>query len=398
MIWDNPPLGSLVEAIVPARDKPEQLDGPIPWVRIEDFDGKYISGSKSGQGVTLATIRSMPLRIFPSGTVVCTCSCSMGITAIVEQPIVTNQTFIGLKPRDDRLLPEFLYYALQAHRDRLTANATGAIQTYLSKNDFTTLRIAVPPVAEQRAIADYLDRETARIDALVAAKKRMSRTLSERFEAVLEEAMPTAGGTRRVRFLATKIGSGKTPPGGAEVYRSEGVPFLRSQNVLNGSLDLTDVVFISPEMDAEMANTRIKGGDVLLNITGGSIGRCAVVSEAVVGGNLNQHVCIVRPHETTVGPLLHYAFRSCFVQEQIRELQVGGNRDGLNFEQVGNLRVAIPSTMRDQVLLTEHIAEIEAEHQSIANSITEQVALLYQRREALVSAAVIGQIEVQVAA
>jgi type I restriction enzyme S subunit len=200
--WPTPPLGSLVETIVPARDKPTDLSGPVPWVRIEDFDGKYLFGSKSGQGVSEATIQAMPLRLFPRDTVVCSCSCTMGTTAIVREALVTNQTFIGLLPRTANLSSEFLYYALQGHRERLTATATGAIQSYLSRDDFRSLRLPIPPLATQRAIADYLDCETARIDALVATKRRMVDLLEERRVATIARLVtPTSENAPGWRLL-----------------------------------------------------------------------------------------------------------------------------------------------------------------------------------------------------
>jgi len=125
--WQTTRLGWVADTLVPQRDKPDSLDGPIPWLRIEDFDGKYLSESKSGQGVTAQQIREMPLRLFPAGSVVCSCSCTMGATAIAARPLITNQTFIGLVPHAG-LLSDFLYYLLQGRRDELQAQASGAIQ------------------------------------------------------------------------------------------------------------------------------------------------------------------------------------------------------------------------------------------------------------------------------
>ncbi|WP_237764058.1 restriction endonuclease subunit S, partial [Staphylococcus aureus] len=78
--------------------------------------------------------------------------------------------------------------------------------------------------------------------------------------------------------LTTKIGSGKTPKGGSENYTNKGIPFLRSQNIRNGKLNLNDLVYISKDIDDEMKNSRTYYGDVLLNITGASIGRTAINS------------------------------------------------------------------------------------------------------------------------
>ena len=84
--------------IVPQRDKPKEFGGNIPWCRIEDIDGKYLAGTKSGQYVTEETIKKMNLRLIPEGAVICSCSASLGVQAILTVPCITNQTFIGIIP------------------------------------------------------------------------------------------------------------------------------------------------------------------------------------------------------------------------------------------------------------------------------------------------------------
>ena len=94
--------------------------------------------------------------------------------------------------------------------------------------------------------------------------------------------------------LTDKVGSGVTPTGGSEVYKTQGILFLRSQNILYGKLSLNDVAFIPNEIDETMENSRVRPFDVLLNITGASIGRSAYFPEELVNANVNQHVCIIR--------------------------------------------------------------------------------------------------------
>jgi type I restriction enzyme, S subunit len=100
--------------------------------------------------------------------------------------------------------------------------------------------------------------------------------------------------TLRLKLLTNKVGSGKTPKGSREIYSSEGVVFLRSQNVHEDGLRLDDVVFIDEEIDEEMQQTRVRPGDVLLNITGASIGRTCIVPTPFPRANVNQHVYILR--------------------------------------------------------------------------------------------------------
>ena len=95
----------------------------------------------------------------------------------------------------------------------------------------------------------------------------------------------------------THVGSGVTPRGGKSAYTSSGITFLRSQNVYFEGLELDDVVFIPTEIDDVMRRSRVQPNDVLLNITGASIGRCTVVPADLGPANVNQHVCIVRTTE-----------------------------------------------------------------------------------------------------
>ena len=107
----------------------------------------------------------------------------------------------------------------------------------------------------------------------------------------------------RIKDHVVKIGSGITPSGGAASYLDSGVPLLRSQNVHFEGLRLEDVAYIAKETHDEMNGTKLRARDVLLNITGASIGRCAFVPDGFGEGNVNQHVCILRPAAT-----LNYKF------------------------------------------------------------------------------------------
>ena len=96
-----------------------------------------------------------------------------------------------------------------------------------------------------------------------------------------------------IEHICSKIGSGSTPRGSN--YSSKGIPFFRSQNIYNGGLVYEDIKFISEEVHQTMIGTEVLPNDLLLNITGGSLGRCAIVPENFQRGNVSQHVCILRP-------------------------------------------------------------------------------------------------------
>jgi type I restriction enzyme S subunit len=159
---------------------------------------------------------------------------------------------------------------------------------------------------------------------------------------------------------AVKVGSGLTPTGGERVYRQWGRPFLRSQNVGWGSLLMQDVAYIDDETHASFSATEIRVGDVFLNITGASIGRSAVADARVQGGNVNQHVCIIRCDIEELDPkYLKYFLLSEAGQRQIGSFQAGGNRQGLNFIQIRSFRLPLP-TILEQRAIAGVLSDVDA--------------------------------------
>lgn len=155
--WKQVSLKEIIsDFIVPMRDKPKQLNGPIPWCRIEDFDGKYLNTSKSNQGVTYETVKNMNLKIFPKGTLLVSCSAYLGRCAIVKTELITNQTFIGLVP-NGKICVEFLFYIMCREEKNLNALSSGTTINYLSREQFEDYTIFIPTnVQEQIAIAEIL--------------------------------------------------------------------------------------------------------------------------------------------------------------------------------------------------------------------------------------------------
>ena len=102
----------LSEFIVPMRDKPKSFNGNIPWCKIEDINGKYLSDTLTEKYVTEDTIKTMNLKVYPVNTLLFTCSATIGVTAITAKPLCTNQTFIGLVP-SEKINVEYLSLTLK---------------------------------------------------------------------------------------------------------------------------------------------------------------------------------------------------------------------------------------------------------------------------------------------
>ncbi len=160
----------------------------------------------------------------------------------------------------------------------------------------------------------------------------------------------------RIRDVNTFIGSGITPLGGKSNYPLTGIPFIRSQNVWPDGLKLDDIAYISEEQHEKMSRTKVHPLDVLLNITGASIGRSTFVPEDFSEANVNQHVCIIRTSRNVDYRLISYFLNSPFGQDQIFSTQGGVTREGLNYKQVRSLKIPIASLEEQQ----EIVRRIEA--------------------------------------
>ena len=153
--------------IVPQRDKPKVFDGTIPWCRIEDIEGKYLNGSLSNQLVSKDTIKQMNMHICPVGSVICSCSASLGIQAITTIECCTNQTFIGIVPIESVLYNEYLFYYLKAQTKYFHKIATGTTIKYISRDKFEELPFALPPFEEQKRIVSKIENLFTVLDEIV---------------------------------------------------------------------------------------------------------------------------------------------------------------------------------------------------------------------------------------
>ena len=297
--------------------------------------------------------------------------------AIIKEKGIITSAYLAVQPDEDRIVPKFALYLFKAYDAKQVFHGMGSgVRKTLKYSDFKNIKIVAPSMDIQRHIVAYLDCKTQEIDQLIAEAKASIEEYKAWKASIIYEAvtkgldpnvemkdsgvewigmMPTTWSACALKQLTTKIGSGKTPSGGAEVYTTEGVMFLRSQNVYNTGLELDSVSFISEEIDETMANTRVQYQDVLLNITGGSIGRCCLYDLEGIPANVNQHVCILRADKTKLLPqFIRYFWNSASGPKVVAQHQTGGNRQGLNFEQIGSTKIPCCS-IEEQEQIVSHL-------------------------------------------
>lgn len=148
---------------------------------------------------------------------------------------------------------------------------------------------------------------------------------------------------KKLDEITEKINSGKTPLGGESVYVDEGIMFIRSQNVLDSLLSFENSTYITDTINNTMKNSVVMPNDILLNITGASLGRSCVVPNDFTIGNVNQHVCIVRIDKFNEPGFIQPIFASEKGQNIFACLQTGSGREGLNFQSIKGIEIHLPS-------------------------------------------------------
>lgn len=280
-----------------------------------------------------------------------------------EQGIITSAyTTIQLKSNIENH-PRYMNYLFRCYDDCKVFYGLGnGVRQSINYSELKRVAILKPSYNCQMQIAKYLDTKCTQIDTIIAKEQSVIEKLQEYKQAIITQVItrglnsstkmkktrlewigmiPEHWNVKKIKYLTSKIGSGKTPKGGSDVYIDEGILFIRSQNVHDGYFDLSSAVFISPEIDCTMSNTRVYRDDVLLNITGGSIGR-ACLYESDELANVNQHVCIIRCNSQMRPKFMQYFWNSSIGKTSIDIYQSGANREGLNFFEIGNTVVPTP--------------------------------------------------------
>lgn len=406
---------SILGGSTPKSEVNDYWDGEICWITPADLS--RLQSEKihdSIRKITSSGLNSCGANLVPVGSIVLSTRAPIGSIGIAAIALCTNQGCKSLVPHQNQE-SRFLAYFLGVATSELNIRGKGTTFLELSADELGAFRAGMPPQEEQKAIANFLDRETAKIDALVAEQAKLVALLKEKRQSVISHAVtqgldpsvpmknsgvewlgkvPAHWKVRKIKQLTSRISSGKTPLGGNETYLDEGVLFLRSQNVYDDGLRLDDAVFISEETHQAMVVSAVQPNDILLNITGASIGRSCLVPREFPAANVNQHVCVVRLVDEEAVPFIAWFFKSDVAKNQIDLAQNGAAREGLNFEQIGAMVLPLPNAKEQfqiQCFLDAETAKLDALTAEAQSAIT----LLQERRTALISAAVTGQIDVR---
>ncbi len=329
----------------------------------------------------------------------------------------------------------FLWYVLTSklYIEHISITAFGGAQPNISDSELLTCSFPLPPPPEQTNIAKFLDRETSKIDDLVAEQRRLMKLLKEKRQAVISDAvtkgivneefgiknehLSTPGRPVYTTHQSPLVPSGvewlgDVPEGWrvlplkyfcrittgfafkSESFADDGIPLIRIGDILSsGKIDLSKAKYLPVDFLEEHKETAVRQNDILMAMTGATIGKAAryLCNELSL---LNQRVCAFRASQSESQPFLWYVLTSKFYIEHISITAFGGAQPNISDSELLTCSFHLPP-LQEQTQIAKFL---DSETQKIDILITESqfaINLLQERRTALISAAVTGQIDVR---
>lgn len=429
--WDVVPLAYLVRLLggaTPDTSKTEYWDGTIPWVSPKDMKVAKIADAEDH--VSFEALQNSPLQMIPADTVLFVVRGMILAhsfpVAVTTAPVTINQDMKGAVC-GERLLPRFLAWALDGLEGLLVSLADESAHgtRKLETGTITRLPFLLPPRTAQHAISDFLDRETTRIDALVAKKRTLIERLKEKRTALISrtvtrglppEAARAAGLDPHpklkpsgidwlgdvpahwhvlplTKYIAEKSDyRGKTPE-----KTEEGVFLVTAKNVRMGFIDYESSreYVAEVEYDEIMRRGLPKIDDILFT-TEAPLGNVALVDREDIA--LAQRIIRFRMHPAVFdSKFTLYAMMSDHFQVQLQGLSTGSTAEGLKASKLPLLRLIAPP-VSEQRAIAEFLDRETANVDELLTKVASAIERLQEYRTALITAAVTGKIDVRHAA
>lgn len=391
--WSPKPLKRVFRVVngsTPKADVPEYWDGEVIWATPDDLgrlNGSPVLGHTS-RSITEKGYHSCGTTLVPAASLILSTRAPIGHVAIAGRQMCTNQGCRALVPVRD-VDSRYFYYQLLALKPLLAAAGNGSTFKELSTESLEQLRIAQPSQAVQEQIADFLDRETARLDALIAKKRQLQRLLEMRFAAHVSEVFSSlVQRTIPLKRLATRIDVG-IAEAATYAYTSVGVPLLRSMNVRPNKLEYDSLLFLDDDFASSRESKRLRKND-LLTVRTGNAGVSAVVPPSLDGAHC--FTLLMTTLKDGQEPEFYCRYLNSDLAQDYFRLEGWGTAQ-VNISVPILQNIPVPFVPQDQ---QEHAARVlrarECETRLIDDKLRSAIILLAEYRTALITAAVTGQV------
>lgn len=416
--WKSVPMKHLVRLQsggTPSKENEAYWEGTIPWASAKDMKAEFLTDTEDH--ITKHAIEQGAASLLESGSVIFVVRgmilARMFPVAVTRAPMAINQDLKAAIP-GPHLISDYLAWYLRGTADESLCrlDEAGHGTKALRMDAWTSLEVALPPLAEQASLAAFLDRETAKIDALVVEQERLIDLLKEKRQAVISHAvtkglnpdapmkdsgiewlgaLPDHWERVQLGRLCRYISDG---PHFSPKYVDDGITFLSARNVKVDGWDFDDVKYISDD-DYEDFSRRIipEFGDILYT-KGGTTGVARVV-DFRDKFQVWVHIAVLKIDDLISNPwFVSYALNSIGCYEQSQILTRGATNNDLGLTRLVKIWLALPPIL-EQFAIATFLDRETAKLDSLVAEAQHAIDLLKERRAALISAAVTGRIDVR---
>ena len=395
MTWTTTRLKHVARVGYGLGQPPALSETGIPILRATNITrGKF-----SADGLIFAAREDLPLDRAPllleGEILVVRSGAYTGDSAMVTSTWAGSAPGYDLRVSPVSAHPAYIAYCLLSTvaLDQMDLARNRAAQPHLNADDLGDVTLRVPPIDEQRRIAGYLDAETARMDVLLAATDRQVELLDGRRLGALA-AMTTGTGDWKLFKVGRsfKTGSGTTPRSSEPKYFGGPYPWINTGDLRDGLVH-DPAKSVSAAALREYPALRVyPSGTLMVAMYGATIGRAGINAAPAC---VNQACCALTP----LGPVdVTYAFYWFIAHRtEIVQLGSGGGQPNISQDLVRSLRIPAPDSVAEQRKIGRDCDALEEENAGYRSRLARRSALLAERRQALITAAVTGQIDVTTA-
>jgi len=407
--WAVKPLkyaAVLTTGFTPPTDNPgNYAEHGFGWFRPDDLDD---SGAPAVASKYLSAEGRQYVRKIPAGSVLICCIGTIGKVGFNLDVASTNQQITAATFHSGS---RYFFYAALAARKSFEVAAAGNVLQILNNDRLGAIKFPNPPIEEAKKIVSLLDRETARIDALISKKTRFIELLREKRQALITHAV-TKGLDPSVKMKDSGVEwLGEVPEhwklmplkyvtpsltvgivvNPSDYVAEEGLPFLYGGDISDGEIFSETARRISVEDSARNAKTKLMAGD-LVTVRVGAPGVTAVVPPECEGGNCASVMLIRRGHFES--DWLCYLMNSRVVRYQVEVVQYGAAQEQFNISHAVDFLIPVPSR-EEQAEIASSLNHERQRVDVLLRKTERSIELLKERRSALITAAVTGKIDLR---
>ncbi len=369
-------LGDICDVVsggTPSRSKPEYWDGDIPWIKIGNIKGKYVS--EADEFITEEGLAGSSAKMLSKGTILYTIFATLGEAGVLTIDACTNQAIAGITIKNDDIIDrDYLYYYLKSKKNYVNDIGRGVAQNNINMSILRGFEVPIREMFEQQTITDILDKIGKIIDLRKEELNRFDELIKARFVELFGEDLAHTDITIGDIAEEATVGIANSA---TQAYSDSGIVMLRNQNIRINYLDDSDLIYITPDFAAKYENKKLKENDILITRTGVNIGMACLVPKEYEGCQTFTTLILRIKDNIEVSPtFVCYFINSPLGKGFINDRKVGGAQPNFGAKQLVTMPIVIPSKEKQEDF-AELVKQVNKSKVAVQKSLDETQKLFY---------------------